>query len=849
MENSEISANTNQASSDNIGININAKQNITLSASSIHSNSDDVGESVPISLSAGGDILLQDESAISTSSHSDADSGDINISAQNLTVESQSNIKTITYAVGNAGDININSTDTFSLSDSTSIGVSSSALNFTGNAGNIDVTANGVNLDHGFLFTHSGPHNSGTSGDLSIQANTLAMSNNSSVFNDTAGSEEAGAINLRVKDGIFMKEASRIYNASSGELLGKAGDLFIDTSELKLEDRSVLSTTSEGTGNTGDLHIVADRIISSSSHIYTKALQGSTGQSGEVSISASEFMELSSPLNIGGDDRAFISSHTDSSQNAGDITLSTPKLTISNAQISSTTQSSGNGGNIYINVDSLTLSHCGVIHTGNLTADATGNSGAVHINAKDSLTIEGYAQYNGVHLISNITTSTSSTGDSGDIRISAPVVNIDSGWLNASSIGSGASGSVILRDIERLSLTGGGSILTVTTADGEGGHVDINARSIHISGINTFLGITSGVRSSSMGSGRAGSLVLQGEHLVLDQGGRLESTASDSGNAGTITIGSPQSPISNLTLMNNSVVSTATTGLGNAGDIHINATGAVTLRGKTPGPRISSSALSSDPSALGSAGTLTLNANTLDIMGSGTITTNTQSHHGTLANIQIVVNDLLIQGEDTNTLQAIAALEKGQQPQVPITGITSNASADQQGGDIIIYAAHQAILLSGVISASGSGSGGGGNVYVGSSTSPVALFAIDGNSAILARAQKGNGGKIYLSPDISLRDNVSRISADSIYGNAGVVEIDNVEQDITGSILGLDNTLMAPNQLISQTCDTHQARQQSSLTLSTQNGFRLSPRDYIPSKMSRTATDEHMEKSRAAWDN
>jgi filamentous hemagglutinin family protein len=705
MENSKISANTNQASSDNSGININVKQNITLSASSIHSNIGSIVEPVPINLSAKGDILLQNQSTISTSNYSDADSGDINILAQNLTVETRSNIETTTRDAGNAGNI----------------------------------------------------------------------------------------------------------------------------------------------------HIAADRVMLSSSDISAQTLQGSTGQSGEISIIASELIELSNPSYKTGN-LAKISASTFSSGDGGKITLSAPELVVSdNASIESNTHSSGHAGNINIDIDSLTLSEGGIISSGVMASGAIGKGGSIHIDAKDSLTIEGYAEYSGLRQPSRIVTGTVAAGDAGDLRISAPVVNIDTGWLNASSKGSGASGSVTLSDVERLSLTGGAQIQALAFASGEGGQVDIEADTIHISGTNTFFRndqvVPSGVYTGSGGSGHAGNLTLQCERLILDQGGMLESSTAGTGNAGNIFIGTSESPAGNLTLLDGSVISTSTTGLGNAGNIHINATGAVTLQPQSQEAFISSGAWGTNPDALGSAGTIHLNANALNILSGGVIATNTNSHHGTPANIQILVNDLLIEGEGTNTLQAIAALQNGQQSLVPITGIMSDSTTNQRGGSITINITHSAILLSGAITASGSGAGGGGDIFFSNSASPAGLLIIDGNSAIFARAQQGNGGNIFIYPGTFLREGNSQISADSNQGNTGTVEIGSVEQNTTSSILDLDNTPMGPDLLTSQACGIDHIQQQSHLIVGGQNGLKLSPGDYIPSKMSRAVTDEPKERNRAALDN
>jgi filamentous hemagglutinin family protein len=719
VEDSEITTNTHE---DVRGyIDIDAKQDITLLASTI---SHETGDSPHINLSAGGDILLRDGSSIFSTSASSADSGDINITAQNLKVTSQSDITTTTHSSGIAGDISINVADTLSISDTslgvrsithhdlggtgnsdTLLGVRSVTQHDFGSAGNIDITARAVNLDGGYL---SGPQSFRASGDLSIHADSLTLTNNSqiSIFSDGG---KGVTMSLRIRDGIFMT-GSRIINS---------GDTLIETSELMLGNNCLIW------------------------RVYNAE---------EVS--------------------------------SGDINIDVETLRL-------------NGGHI------KSGQH---IESGDDRNNITKKGGSININAQDSVTVEDY---------SNISTyyGGDGFGNVGDIRISAPVVNIDASDISTSTINRGAGGAMILKNLEKLSLSNDSRIVANTAGPGEGGRVNIEADSIHISG-------NSSIQSNSW---------------------------FGSGHAGIITIGSSQSPIGSLTLVDGGYISTTTSGLGDAGEININATGAVTLQTHTQESHISSNAMGSDPNALGSAGAITLNAKELNILG-GVIATDTQSHHGEPANIQISVNDLLIEGVSANTLQAIAMLENGQQPQFSVTGITSNATADQQGGRITVNVSNQAWLSSGVISASASGAGGGGDVYIGNSALPVGLLFIDDKSAIFARAQQGNGGNIFIYPDAFLRDLNSRISAGSIQGNAGVVEIDRVDQDVMDTILDLDNLLMSSDLLISQVCHVDRIRQRSSLTVDGQGGLRWSPGGYMPSKMSRFSTDGYAVSDRTALD-
>jgi filamentous hemagglutinin family protein len=703
-----------------------------------------------------------------------------------------------------------------------------------------------------------------TSDDMGIEIDakqniTLSAS---SIHSNSDDMGESVPINLSAEGNILLQNQSAISTSSHSDT--DSGDINILAQNLTIESQSTIKTINHAVGNAGDIRISASVVdldggwLDASSRgsgasgsvilsdIERLSLIGggailaethASGEGGRIDIEADTIHILMNinTFMVDGVISSGIYTNTWGSGNAGDITLSASELVIQNGRIASDTFLSGHAGNIDINVDSLILSKAGIISSSTWTADAIGNSGSIHINAEDSLTMEGYAEHNGTRIPCLISTGTDTAGgDAGDIRISAPVVDINTGLLNTTSKGSGSSGSVTLSDVERLSLTNGGTIHADTLATGGSGQIDIEADTIYISGTNSPTGnyvLHSGIYTCSSGSGHANNLTLKSENLVLDQGGMLRSSTSSSGNAGNIFIGTSESPVGNLTLLDGSIITTDTTGSGNAGNININAMGAVILQPQSQGAFITSSSTGRDPNALGSAGTIHLNANTLNILSGGAIITNTQSHHGTPANIQITVDDLLMQGENTNTLQVITAIENGQPSQVLATGIASNASANQRGGSIMINATGQVMLRSGIITASGRGVGGGGDIFFGNSASPLGLFIIDENSVIFARAQQGNGGNIFIFPNTFLREVNSRINADSALGNAGMIEIDNLEHDVTDFILDLENTLMGPDLLISQACDVNHVQQQSALTVDGRSGLRLSPGDYIPSKM------------------
>jgi filamentous hemagglutinin family protein len=607
-----------------------------------------------------------------------------------------------------------------------------------------------ITVEKSKLITTQGADLSLAGGDIEVNEGTIAADkgNINLLSVDSVGEALISTHGIDIvafsQSGVIKIQDSTIGKSenASGEL--QTGLISIQGGELVIENSNIKAHTHNQTEDTGNIHVVSDQVTLSNSNITTVTSQQLGEHGGDISMIASELIELGNK-----------------------------------STISAITHSNKNGGDINISVDSLVLNNGSMIKTHVNTVDTTGNTGSIHINARNTLTIEG----------SIITAATEGAGDAGDLWISAPVVDLDTALLSVSSrFGEGDGGSITLHNIGQLSLSNISRILANTWGIGNSGQIDIEAHSIAIN--------------------------------------------------------------------DRSVISSSTSALGNAGNITIDATGTVTLQTDTlitsiyKGPRITSAALGSNPDALGSAGTITLNANRLNILNGGTISTDTQSNQGSPANIHIVVNDLLIQSNDPFYARyAVSVLEKGEQPNIPIAGISSNATAHVPGGNITLNVSNQVRLFSGVISATASGSGSGGNIAIGNNTSPVGLFVIDNNSAVLAHAQQGNGGNIFIFPDALFHSKYSTISSDSVLGVSGMVEIDNVDQGNTDSFFDLDKPMMESNKMISQTCDTDRIHNQGSLIVEGQGGLRLSPGDYIPSKISRALTDRYAVSNRAVLDN
>ncbi|MDJ0569550.1 MAG: filamentous hemagglutinin N-terminal domain-containing protein [Pleurocapsa sp. MO_192.B19] len=302
-----------------------------------------------------------------------------------------------------------------------------------------------------------------------------------------------------------------------------------------------------------------------------------------------------------------------------------------------------NGNPVGLQVDSgqfLTLLGGDINFTGGrLTAPggrvelgAVASEGTVTINETVSLgfpenLVRGNVSFNNG---SRILVSPLSSGDSGNINITARAIALDGiSILEASNLGNGAAGSLDL-NTGTLTISGGSQLSNTNVASGIGGSIVINATdTIEITG-TTPDGLTaSRIDASTSGSGAGGDIQVNAKNLIIrdgsaissfavigssGQGGNIAIDVDDSirisgfrplgffrssidtqsggtGNAGNISIDT-----SNLIISNGAEISTQTTGEGSGGRLDISATDSVTLSGFIPGTafgsQISSQSLS-----------------------------------------------------------------------------------------------------------------------------------------------------------------------------------------------------------------------------------------------------------------
>ena len=418
-----------------------------------------------------------------------------------------------TAATGTAGDLIID-TDSLTLSQGAVI---FSPVFTAGIGGDINISANDIDISASAIqMGTAGTTESSTSGNIDLNTQRLKIRDGGTIINTTLGNASTGNINITASESIEIKNTpieaialSGIYANTFGT--GAGGDININTPQLKLID-SLIST------NTGG--IVTDGTI-----IETG------GKGGNINITATESIEAS-----GIPDNPFLtsgigtSSYSDS--NAGDLTISTGKLTISDgADFATATLGAGSGGQLAINAtDSIELigattsegtNQGGLLATSGRrefpNLSATGDSGAISI-ITPQLTVRDGA---------SVDVQSLGVGDGGDLTITSSKLNIDNeGTISIGSVGTGDAGTLKV-DADLISLNNQ-SVISADTQSGGGANIVLNADNIFWQGSS----VTS-ARARSTGDG--GNITLNANNLVALEASKIQADAVE-GRGGNIEI-------------------------------------------------------------------------------------------------------------------------------------------------------------------------------------------------------------------------------------------------------------------------------------------------------------------------
>ena len=500
--------------------------------------------------------------------------------------------------VGNGGNITIDSGN-FSLRDRAQLVASTFG---EGNAGNVTVKAtNAVFLADAAILSAVEAGGVGKGGNINIDAATLSLTDSAQLQTSTSsafgtkppGRGDAGNVNVKVTGAVDIAGNKNGFFTSINSIVdvgtvGNGGNITIDSGNFSLRDGAVMSASTLGKGNAGNVTVSANNAISlTDATIFSTVLAGGVGKGGNININAGT-LSLTDGAQLQTATRGAFETQRAGRGDAGNVNIKvTGTVDIAGnkngffSSISSFVDlgTVGNGGNITIDSGNFSLRDGAILSA---STYGQGNAGNIRIDAKNSITVSGTSQNTGFSSGLFTFSDSNSIGKGGDITLNSNIFHISDGALLDARTRNNQEGGDITVNAKIFEALNGGQLTTTALNNGRAGKITVNAEDkVIISGsdfnfenrVNNFpdkvvnIGANSGLFVSSTGLGITGDIEVNSPQITLDNQGKLNAE-SESSNGGNITVNSDL-----LLLRRGAQISTSATTEkldGNGGNININ---------------------------------------------------------------------------------------------------------------------------------------------------------------------------------------------------------------------------------------------------------------------------------------
>ena len=741
--------------------------------------------------------------------------GNVTVYATNIAVTNGATISTSNRGDGVSGNLLV-TTDRLDLSgfaevdqrlfEFSSIG---SQTFGSGTGGNVVVDASDISIIDGAVITNSNRGN-GEVGNLLVSADQITIdgaatddmnSSPSSINSEVFASGNGGNITVDSAN-ISIINGANISTSNIGS--GTAGSLSVIVDQLELEgfasdnDRllgvSGISSTVLASGNGGDVTVDASNIsIASGASISTS--NSGEGNSGNITVIANNDIEIDGFVSIGGvfDGSSSIASIVEGSGDGGDITLEANNLAITGgASVSTSNTSEGLAGNLSVDANQIEVNGFasdgqtfGTSSSISSVVQSSGNGGDVTLEANNLAITDG----------ASVSTSNFGEGSAGNLSVNANRIEVD-GFASIDKVFLGVSG-----------------LGSQVNALGSGGDVAINTGSLVVTDGATL-------STSTTGAGAAGKLRVLASQIDLDNFSSITSEAFSTGTGGEVTIGIPNTPITNIFVTNGARISTITSGLSDAADLRIQVIDEIELSNNSS---ISSASLTS-----ANSGDVSLVAGNISLENGSGISA------GTFAN-QAVPNASQATAGEVNLTADSILLDRSA---VSTTGNLGD------GGNLFVTADDFVLLRNGSQISTTAGlltaGGDGGRITV---NAPFVAGVLSENSDITANAFSGDGGTVTVTAfdiiGLEFQEQLtpfSDITASSTGGgNQGITEFNSLTNvDVQEGLNDLPASLVDPTSLIDQRCDLLAASSTNDVT----NQFTVVGRGGLPTTPGETLNEE-----------
>lgn len=290
---------------------------------------------------------------------------------------------------------------------------------------------------------------------------------------------------------------------------GRGGDLTVNAAEsVELTGESAdgqfvsgLATQTDRTGTVGDLTITTKRLTVGDGAVVSSSTLGE-GQGGNLTVNASDSVEVIGTT-ADGQSISSLSSRTEGTGAAGDLTITTKRLTVQDG--------------------------AGVL--AGTTPGSEGQGGTLTVNAAESVELIGTTADG--QFVSGLGTQTAGGGAAGDLTIATKQLIVrDGAEVNVSSEGTRNAGNleIVARDL----LLDKRGVLRATTDSGEGGNIDLRVQDLLLMRRGSEISTTAGLAGAG---GNGGNIDIDTNFLIALPSENSDITANAyEGNGGNINI-------------------------------------------------------------------------------------------------------------------------------------------------------------------------------------------------------------------------------------------------------------------------------------------------------------------------
>ena len=389
----------------------------------------------------------------------------------------------------------------------------------------------------------------GSSGSIFVRAHSLTLSPGGLLAQTFGDADSTGAIDIALR-GDLRAETDPESGVISVLLAGSYGGLGTGPSvrldvggALVISDGSFVISESYGPGAAGDIHIRAGaiEIRGQGANVFTgiAADNHDVAAGPALSITTGNLQVLNGGFvgtrNYGPGTGGALTIDADQVLATGAIDPATGNGLVTLSLSTETT--GGTAGNMTIHTRTLALSDGARISS---STGGPGAAGDLAINASEAVDIAGG--------LSGIFTATASgaTGNAGTLRVSTPVLRMNGGVIDSTTVGDGNAGAVEVV-VDRLQLGGGAQIRSFSGGFDENNNDALvvgigNAGSVNVvvTGLATIGGSApgrpTGLLAETRGDGAGGDVSLQASVLQLTDGATISSSSLGGGLAGNIGI-------------------------------------------------------------------------------------------------------------------------------------------------------------------------------------------------------------------------------------------------------------------------------------------------------------------------